>query len=59
MVLEGTSSKSTDARLPAGVNSKAVSTYTGHASITLDRYGHPMPASDQGTRVTRLRQSAR
>ena len=34
--------------IAAGVNSKAVSTYTGHASITitLDRYGHLMPGNE-------------
>ena len=32
----------------AGVNAKALSTYMGHAniSITLDRYGHLMPGSE-------------
>jgi integrase len=31
--------------IAAGVNAKALSTYMGHAniSITLDRYGHLMP----------------
>ena len=34
--------------IAAGVNSKAVSTYMGHASITitLDRYGHLMPGNE-------------
>ena len=33
----------------AGVNAKALSTYMGHASITitLDRYGHLMPGNEQ------------
>jgi integrase len=32
----------------AGVNAKALSTFMGHAniSITLDRYGHLMPGSE-------------
>jgi integrase len=35
--------------IAAGVNTKAISTYMGHASvtITLDRYGHLMPGSEQ------------
>jgi integrase len=34
--------------IAAGVNSKAISTYMGQASITitLDRYGHLMPGSE-------------
>jgi integrase len=34
--------------IAAGVSSKAVSTYMGHASITitLDRYGHLMPGNE-------------
>jgi integrase len=34
--------------IAAGVNAKALSTYVGHASITitLDRYGHLMPGSE-------------
>jgi Phage integrase family len=34
--------------IAAGVNAKALQTYTGHAniSITLDRYGHLMPGSE-------------
>ena len=34
--------------IAAGVNAKALSTYMGHAniSITLDRYGHLMPGSE-------------
>jgi integrase len=34
--------------IAAGINSKAISTYMGHASITitLDRYGHLMPGSE-------------
>lgn len=34
--------------IAAGVNAKALSTYLGHASIqiTLDRYGHLMPGSE-------------
>lgn len=37
--------------IAAGVNVKAISTYMGHASvkITLDTYGHLMPASEQET----------
>jgi integrase len=35
--------------IAAGVNAKALSTFMGHAkiSITLDRYGHPMPGSER------------
>ena len=35
--------------IAAGVNSKALSTYMGHASITitLDRYGHLLPGNEQ------------
>jgi hypothetical protein len=34
--------------IAAGVNAKALQTYMGHAniSITLDRYGHLMPGSE-------------
>jgi integrase len=34
--------------IAAGVNSKALSTYMGHASITitLDRYGHLLPGNE-------------
>jgi integrase len=34
--------------IAAGVNAKALSTYMGHAniSITMDRYGHLMPGSE-------------
>jgi integrase len=34
--------------IAAGVNLKALSTFMGHAtiSITLDRYGHLMPGSE-------------
>jgi integrase len=34
--------------IAAGVNAKALSTYMGHAAIaiTLDRYGHLMPGSE-------------
>ena len=34
--------------IAAGVNAKALSTYMGHASITitLDRYGHLLPDDD-------------
>jgi hypothetical protein len=34
--------------IAAGVNAKALSTFLGHAniSITLDRYGHLMPGSE-------------
>ena len=36
--------------IAAGVNAKALSTYMGHAniSITLDRYGHLMPGNEAG-----------
>ena len=35
--------------IAAGVNAKALSTYMGHASITitLDRYGHLMPGNEE------------
>ncbi len=35
--------------IAAGVNAKALSTFCGHAniSITLDRYGHLMPGSEE------------
>jgi integrase len=35
--------------IAAGVNAKALSSYMGHASITitLDRYGHLMPGNEQ------------
>ena len=35
--------------IAAGVNAKALSTYMGHAniSITLDRYGHLMPGTEE------------
>ena len=35
--------------IAAGVNAKALSTFLGHASvtITLDRYGHLFPGSEQ------------
>jgi len=32
--------------IAAGVNAKALSTYMGHATITLDRYGHLMPGNE-------------
>ena len=34
--------------IAAGVNTKALSTYMGHASltITLDRYGHLLPGNE-------------
>jgi integrase len=34
--------------IAAGVNTKALSTYMGHATIgiTLDRYGHLMPGNE-------------
>jgi integrase len=34
--------------IAAGINSKALSTYMGHASITitLDRYGHLLPGNE-------------
>jgi integrase len=33
----------------AGVNAKALSTYMGHASVTLtlDRYGHMFPGNEE------------
>jgi integrase len=33
---------------PAGINTKALSTYMGHASITItvDRYGHVLPGNE-------------
>ena len=33
--------------IAAGVNVKALSAYMGHASITLARYGHLMPGSEE------------
>jgi len=35
--------------IAAGVNAKALSSYMGHASITitLDRYGHLMPGNEE------------
>lgn len=35
--------------IAAGVNAKALSTFMGHSSIqiTLDRYGHLMPGSEE------------
>ncbi len=35
--------------IAAGVNAKALSTYMGHASVTItfDRYGHLMPGSEE------------
>jgi integrase len=35
--------------IAAGVNAKALSTYLGHASISvaLDRYGHLMPGNEE------------
>ncbi len=32
--------------IDAGVNAKALSTYMGHSSITLDRYGHLFPSNE-------------
>ena len=34
--------------IAAGVNAKALSTYMGHASVTItyDRYGHLMPGNE-------------
>lgn len=39
--------------IAAGVNAKALSTYMGHAtiSITLDRYGHMMPGNEAEARA--------
>lgn len=41
--------------IAAGLNAKALSTFMGHASIsiTLDRYGHLMPGSE-GEAASRL-----
>jgi integrase len=43
--------------IAAGVNAKALSTFMGHAniSITLDRYGHLMPGlrAQSGARLAR------
>ena len=38
--------------IAAGVNAKALSTYMGHASVTItfDRYGHMMPGSEEEAR---------
>ena len=35
--------------IAAGINTKALSTYMGHSSITitLDRYGHLLPGNEQ------------
>ena len=35
--------------IAAGVNAKALSTFMGHAniSVTMDRYGHLMPGSEE------------
>ena len=35
--------------IAAGVNAKALSTYMGHASVTItyDRYGHLMPGNEE------------
>jgi hypothetical protein len=48
--------------IAAGVNAKALSTYMGHAniSITLDRYGHLMPGNeDEAAGLLARRQPAR
>jgi integrase len=39
--------------IAAGVNAKALSTFMGHAtiSITLDRYGHLMPGAEDEAAV--------
>jgi integrase len=39
--------------IAAGVNAKALSTYMGHAniSITLDRYGHLLPGNEAEARA--------
>ncbi len=39
--------------IDAGINAKAISTYMGHAniSITLDRYGHLMPGNEADSRA--------
>ena len=38
--------------IAAGVNAKALSTYMGHASVTMtfDRYGHLMPGNEDEAR---------
>jgi len=33
--------------IAAGVNVKALSSFMGHSSITLDRYGHLLPGSEE------------
>jgi integrase len=33
--------------IAAGVNAKALSTYMGHSTITLDRYGHLLPGNER------------
>jgi len=50
--------------IAAGVNAKALSTYMGHASVTItfDRYGHLMPGNEaEAARLldTYLRQATR
>jgi integrase len=37
--------------IAAGLNAKTLSTYLGHATITLDRYGHLMPGSEVEART--------
>jgi integrase len=37
--------------IAAGLNPKTLSTYLGHATITLDRYGHLMPGSEVEARA--------
>jgi integrase len=39
--------------IAAGVNAKALSTYMGHASITmtLDRYGHLLPGNERDAAI--------
>jgi hypothetical protein len=32
--------------IAAGVNAEALSTFLGHASVTIDRYGHLFPGSE-------------
>ncbi len=37
--------------IAAGLNAKTLSTYLGHATITLNRYGHLMPGSEVKARA--------
>ena len=33
--------------IAAGINAKALSTYIGHSTITLNRYGHLLPGNER------------